>query len=123
DLDGRKDAIKRVVDVEEARFHETLDQGMEILEALMEELEQKGETVLAGDAAFRLYDTYGFPLELTQEILSSRGFSLDHEGFDEAMEAQRKRARAARAQMGYLGDVEGGYADLDIGIAFTPFVG
>ncbi len=89
---------------EEARFHETLDQGMEILERLAAEVSRSGGTVLPGEDAFRLYDTYGFPLELTEEILRARGLTLDRAGFERAMEAQRQRARAARGEMGYLGD-------------------
>src|SRR5690606_33923699 len=64
----------------------------------------RGERVIPGEAAFRLYDTYGFPLGLTGEIAAERDFQVDYEGFDRAMEEQRRRARAARAETGYLGD-------------------
>lgn len=123
DLEKSRDMIKRVVSVEESRFHETLDQGIEILESRMEELQKSDQTTLSGSAAFQLYDTYGFPVELTQEILVSRGLTLDSDGFEEAMEAQRERARAARRRMGYLGEVDVAYGDLDMKVEVTPFVG
>ena len=73
ELEGEREFIRRVVAQEEARFHETLDQGMEILDRMAAEVERAGGSVLPGEDAFRLYDTYGFPLELTQEILEARG--------------------------------------------------
>ncbi len=123
DLDKSREMIKRVVGVEESRFHETLDQGMEILETRMREMTESGQTTLSGSAAFQLYDTYGFPVELTLEILAAHDFTLDNAGFEEAMEAQRERARAARRRMGYLGDVDVAYGEIDMGVTSTPFVG
>ena len=123
ELEASRESIKRVVQIEESRFHDTLDQGMAILEELVRAVEASGGKVLSGADAFRLYDTYGFPVELTQEILADRGFELDMDGFNQAMAEQRQRARAARGQMGYLGDVEPMYAELDLGIAQTRFVG
>ena len=124
ELEGQKEFIRRVVAQEEARFHETLDQGMEILERMVASVKQDGSTVLPGDDAFRLYDTYGFPLELTQEILEAQGITLDLEGFERAMAAQRERARAARAEMGYLGsDAHVAYHQMDFGIVETAFLG
>jgi len=124
ELEGQREYIRRVVAQEEARFHETLDQGMEILDRMAEEVARSGGTVLPGEDAFRLYDTYGFPLELTQEILEARGMSLDREGFERAMELQRVRARAARGEMGYLGDKgQVVYNELDLGVTETPFLG
>src|SRR5690606_10946046 len=95
-----------------------------ILEKMAAEVERAGGTVLSGDDAFRLYDTYGFPLELTQEILEARGLTLDQDGFERAMQAQRERARAARGEMGYLGSgPQVAYHELDLDVKETPFVG
>lgn len=116
------DRIRRVVAEEEARFHETLDQGIEMLDALTEELVRQGRKSLAGEDAFRLYDTYGFPPELTEEILAARGLELDKEGFERAMEAQRARARAARGEKGYLGTATLDFLELDA-IGETSFIG
>jgi len=71
---------------------------MHILAAYLEEMKKEGQRVLAGDKAFRLYDTYGFPLDLTREIAAEEGLEVDEEGFTRAMEAQRERARAARQE-------------------------
>jgi len=86
--------IRDVVNNEEERFRQTLDTGSAILDEALRSLEQGGE--LAGPVAFQLHDTYGFPVELTEEILSERGFTVDRDGFDEAMQVQRKMARDAR---------------------------
>lgn len=123
DLEGARESIKRVVSAEEERFHQTLDQGMAVLETRVAALESQGNTRLSGEDAFQLYDTYGFPLELTQEILAARGYTVDEEGFAREMEAQRARARAARRQTGYLDDVEVVYSDLNLGVEDTPFLG
>ena len=96
ELVRKQDYIKKVISLEEDRFHVTLAQGMELLNAQIESLKAAGKTVLDGEAGFRLYDTFGFPWELTDEILHENGFSLDKEGFDKAMQEQRDRARAAR---------------------------
>jgi alanyl-tRNA synthetase len=89
-----REYIQKVVRLEEERFHETLEQGMKILNELMWKAEPRG--VLPGDAAFKLYDTYGFPIDLTKEILHENKMLLDEEGFTAALEAQRERARSAR---------------------------
>ena len=120
-LEAQREYIGNIVATEEARFHETLDQGMEILDKMAARLGESG--VLPGEDAFRLYDTYGFPVELTAEILKSRGLELDTQGFEQAMQAQRERARRARGQMGYLGDLDFSYGELDLGVKHTPFVG
>ncbi len=103
DIVQRESYIRRVIEVEEQRFHQTLDQGLAILEEVMEAAGREGRTVLPGVDVFRLYDTYGFPLELSREIAADRGFTVDEEGFAAAMEQQRERARAARGEEGYLG--------------------
>jgi len=95
--------VERILKLEEERFAETLEQGMRILE---EDLAAMQGSVIAGETVFRLYDTYGFPMDLTADIARERGLSLDHEGFEQAMEVQRTRARAA-SQFGsnYSGDL------------------
>lgn len=95
--------IQDVIDWEERRFAETLDQGVQLLEEALDELETQGAKVLDGEKVFRLYDTYGFPLELTRELAAARGVEVDEAGFQSQMEAQRTRARAARETMGYMG--------------------
>ncbi len=99
----RRDYILDIIRTEEERFQATLDQGLRILTDLVEDLKARNQRQLSGDDAFRLYDTYGFPLELTKEILAEEGMELDETGFAQRMEEQRRRARAARGQTGYLG--------------------
>ncbi len=96
DLQEKQEYIKKVVQLEEERFHTTLAQGMELLAEYIETLKAEGKVVLEGEAGFKLYDTYGFPWELTQEILADSAMELDKDGFDQAMAQQRNRARAAR---------------------------
>jgi alanyl-tRNA synthetase len=90
--------IKRIIELEEKRFDETLQQGTELLNKEIVELKNAGKTVLTGESAFKLYDTFGFPWELTNEILSEEGITLDKEAFDAAMRQQRDRARKARQE-------------------------
>lgn len=96
DITDKKDYIKKVIQLEEERFHTTLAQGIELLNKHVEELRQNGKTILDGSMAFKLYDTFGFPWELTEEILNEHNMTLDKQGFDQAMSEQRDRARAAR---------------------------
>ncbi|MCE5285424.1 MAG: alanine--tRNA ligase [Pelosinus sp.] len=98
DLTEKKEYIKKVVKQEEDRFQATLAQGMELLNGHISELEKTGVKVLDGEVAFKLYDTFGFPWELTEEILHEQGFNLDKAAFDKAMNEQRERARAARQE-------------------------
>ncbi|WP_313125477.1 alanine--tRNA ligase [Proteiniclasticum ruminis] len=100
DLLERREYIEKIVDLEEKKFHETLDAGMELLISFLKEME--GD-VFSGEHAFKLYDTYGFPLELTEEILEEKGIKLDKEAFKKEMESQRQRARAARGESSYMG--------------------
>lgn len=95
-LEQKRDYIKKVIQIEESRFAETIDSGLSILEGYIEELEKNGEKVLPGSDAFRLYDTYGFPIDLTSEILTERGLEVDVEAFDEAMAEQKNRSREGR---------------------------
>ncbi len=96
DLIEKKDFIKCVVANEEDRFNQTLEQGLELLTGMLAAHKEDGVSVLPGTDVFKLYDTYGFPWELTQEIASESGFAIDMEGFEAAMNEQRTRARAAR---------------------------
>jgi alanyl-tRNA synthetase len=98
ELSERQDFIRRIVASEEERFGETLEQGLQILQEHLNRTAQSGAMVLPGKIAFNLYDTFGFPLELTQEILEERGLTVDVEGFRESMEGQRKRARESRQE-------------------------
>ncbi|QFF99521.1 alanine--tRNA ligase [Psychrobacillus glaciei] len=92
----KQDFIMRVIKTEEERFHETLHDGLSILEKVIEEQREKGESFIPGTTTFTLYDTYGFPIELTEEYAEEANMTVDHEGFKKEMEAQRSRARAAR---------------------------
>lgn len=96
DLVEKKDFIKRVVANEEDRFNQTLAQGLELLTGMLAAHKEEGVGVLPGSDVFKLYDTYGFPWELTQEIAGESGFAIDMDGFEAAMNEQRTRARAAR---------------------------
>ncbi len=98
ELQERQDFIRRIVAIEEERFGETLEQGLQILQDHLARTAQSGVMELPGKIAFKLYDTFGFPLELTQEILEERGLSVDMAGFQAAMDEQRERARASRPE-------------------------
>lgn len=103
DLEERRDYIQRIISIEEEKFGNTIDQGSVLLEEHIKNLNKKGETMLSGEAVFKLYDTFGFPLELTLEILNEKGCDADEEGFRKLMEHQKEMARAARKTM----DTEG----------------
>lgn len=103
ELNSKKEYIKKVIKIEEDKFRETLDSGMEILNGFISELKAKNEKVLSGVDGFKLYDTFGFPMELTKEILEDEGLSLDEEAFHEEMKVQRERARSARKVSNYMG--------------------
>lgn len=119
DLLERREYIEKIVDLEEKKFHETLDAGMELLISFLNETE--GD-VFSGEHAFKLYDTYGFPLELTEEILEEKGIKLDKEAFKKEMESQRQRARAARGESSYMGSENTGMDVLQEEIV-TEFTG
>jgi alanyl-tRNA synthetase len=93
ELRDRQTFVERVITIEEEKFDRTLNQGLGLLEETLERLTRAGAATLPGDEAFKLYDTYGFPLELTEELADERGVSVDHAGFDAAMERQREAAR------------------------------
>ncbi|HCW52503.1 MAG TPA: alanine--tRNA ligase [Clostridium sp.] len=103
ELETKKDYIKKVIKIEEDKFRETLDSGIEILNGFIAELKANNKKVLSGENGFKLYDTFGFPMELTKEILEDEGLSLDEEGFHEEMKIQRERARSARKVSNYMG--------------------
>lgn len=122
ELEDRSEYILKLISVEEENFHKTIDQGLSILEDLVAKLLSEEKNILSGDDAFRLYDTYGFPLDLTKEILEEKGLSIDEDGFKQAMEVQRETARAARAVTNYMGAEETIYLSLDKNL-HSEFVG
>src|SRR5699024_1975834 len=91
--------IAKIVKNEEERFHETLNDGLQILTEIIEREKSKGNNIFPGVEVFRLYDTYGFPKELTAEYVEEEGFTIDEEGFEIEMEKQRERARSAREKV------------------------
>lgn len=103
ELKEKEEYIKKVIKLEEERFSETIDGGIQILNDYIDELIKENKNTLSGEKAFKLYDTYGFPLELTEEILEEKGIKLDIEGFNKEMKEQRERARAAREESNYMG--------------------
>ncbi len=120
ELIDRREHVVRVVRAEEEKFQETLHEGMKIAAEIVERTRRAGSEVISGEDAFRLYDTYGFPLDLTRDLAAEAGLSVDEEGFKAAMSRQRERARAARKQ-------EGGWGELvladDAGASPTEFLG
>ncbi|MGN0352843.1 MAG: alanine--tRNA ligase [Roseburia sp.] len=122
ELEEKKDFILKVLTQEEEKFNKTIDQGLSILAEMEAEMEAKGEKVLSGENAFKLYDTYGFPMDLTQEILEEKGFQIDEKGFKVAMEVQRTTARKARKVTNYMGADVTVYESIDPSIT-TEFVG
>lgn len=99
ELVEKESYIKKVIRIEEEKFNETIDQGSEILASYIAELKENKETTLSGENAFKLYDTYGFPIDLTKEILEEENLLIDEEAFNEEMNKQRERARNARGNM------------------------
>lgn len=103
ELKSKESYIKKVIKLEEERFNATLDSGMEILLQYMDEMKEENSKVLSGANSFKLYDTYGFPMELIKEILSESGLTVDEEEFSKLMKNQKEMARAARAETNYMG--------------------
>ena len=122
ELVEKQDYIYKVITVEENSFYKTIDKGMEILKADIEEMKAAGETIMKGEKSFRLYDTYGFPIDLTKEILEEEGLGLDEEAFKNEMQLQKERARAAREVDTYMGADETVYHQLDTAM-ITEFTG
>ena len=122
ELDEKREFIFKVLTQEEDKFNKTIDQGLSILATMQDELKEAGKTALSGADAFKLYDTYGFPLDLTKEILEEAGYTIDEEGFKAAMEEQRVKARTARKVTNYMGADATVYDEIDAAITST-FVG
>ena len=122
ELEEKKDFIFRVLTNEENQFNKTIDQGLRILGDIEEDMNQAGEKTLSGANAFKLYDTYGFPLDLTKEILEEKGYQVDEDGFKVAMDEQRKKARDAREVTNYMGADATVYDQIDTSVT-TEFVG
>ena len=120
ELRERQDYITKVIRVEEENFAKTIDGGLKIFSDMLEGHKAKGEQVFSGTDAFKLYDTYGFPMDLTMEMVAEQGMTLDEEGFRKLMEEQRQRARKAREALGDLG-----WAGVEFGkdVPETEFVG
>ena len=122
ELEEKKDFILKVLTQEEEKFAKTIDQGLNILSEMEEKMQSQGKKVLSGEDAFKLYDTYGFPIDLTEEILEEKGFSYDEAGFEACMEKQRQTARGARKETNYMGADANVYNDIDSPIT-TEFIG
>ena len=122
ELDEKKDFIFKVLTQEEEKFNKTIDQGLAILADMEDKMQAAGEKILSGENVFKLYDTYGFPVDLTCEILEEKGFAIDQDGFSAAMEEQRTKARKARKETNYMGADATVYESIDPAIT-TVFVG
>ncbi len=122
ELEEKKDYIFRILTEEEKSFNKTIDQGLSILSDMMAELEKEGGKQLSGENTFKLYDTYGFPVDLTAEILEEKGLSYDAAGFEACMQKQRTRARNARKATNYMGADASVFEQADPAIT-TEFAG
>ena len=122
ELEEKKEFIIKVISEEEDKFNKTIDQGLSILADMEKALEEKNEKVLSGEDAFKLYDTYGFPIDLTKEILEEKNITIDEEGFTKCMNEQREKARKARKVSNYMGADATVYDKIDPAIT-SEFVG
>ncbi|MCI9052054.1 MAG: alanine--tRNA ligase [Lachnospiraceae bacterium] len=122
ELEENQDYILKVLTTEEEKFNKTIDQGLGILEKMKKACEEKGIKILSGLDAFTLYDTYGFPIDLTKEILDEDGMSIDEDAFQNAMEEQKEKARKARGTTNYMGADSTIYEEIDPSIR-SVFVG
>ena len=122
ELEEKKEFIFKVLTNEENQFNKTIDQGLRILSDMEEEMKAKDEKTLSGENAFKLYDTYGFPLDLTKEILEERGCTVDEDGFAAAMKEQKEKARKARKTTNYMGADVTVYQSIDPSVT-TEFIG
>lgn len=118
---NQKEHIKKIIHREEERFHETLNDGLEILTTIMKREEEEGKKIFPGKEVFKLYDTYGFPKELTAEYVEEHGFIIDEEGFEMEMEKQRERARNARAKVDSMQVQDTLWKELDIEDKFIGY--
>ena len=103
ELSEKQDYIKKIISTEEEKFYKTIDAGLLMLSDFIKDMKKKGKTVLDGEVAFKLYDTYGFPLDLTKEMVEENGFTLDEEKYQACMNEQREKARNARGDTSTLG--------------------
>lgn len=117
----QKEFIEKVVRTEEERFHETINEGLEILNDLIAKLKASKEQTLNGKDIFKLYDTYGFPVELTEEVAEDEGLKVDHAGFEKEMEAQRERARSARSKEVSMGVQSAVLTDIKVESKFVGY--
>lgn len=122
ELEEKADYITKILSVEEERFNETIDHGLERLKTYVEKLKEENKTVLSGKDSFKLYDTYGFPLDLTKEILEEESLSVDEEGFTAEMEEQKDRARKARGDNSFMGSESSVFNTLEPSLA-CEFIG
>ena len=122
ELEEKRDFILKVLNNEETQFNKTIDQGLRILADMENDLQKKGHKQLDGAAVFKLYDTYGFPVDLTKEILEEKGYTIDEEGFRAEMQQQRTRARSSREVTNYMGADATVYDQIDPALT-TAFVG
>ena len=122
ELEEKKEFILNVLTQEEDKFDKTIDQGLSILAQMEEEMKVTGVTELSGENAFKLYDTYGFPMDLTEEILAEKGFTVDEKGFDACMQQQKETARKARKVTNYMGADVTVYESVDPAVT-SEFVG
>ena len=122
ELEEKKDFILTVLTEEENNFNKKIDQGLKILADMIEEMNKNGKKELAGAEAFKLHDTYGFPLDLTKEIMEEKGFTVDEDGFNAAMKEQKEQARNSRKVTNYMGADATIYEEIDPAIT-TEFVG
>ncbi len=122
ELEEKKNMIFKVLTEEENKFNRTIDQGLGILADMQKEMDNAGSKTLSGENAFKLYDTYGFPLDLTKEILEEKGFNVDEDGFKACMEEQKEKARKARKTTNYMGADATIYEQMDKNIT-SKFVG
>lgn len=122
ELEEKKEFIFKVIAKEEEQFNKTIDQGLSILTGTIEEMEKKGEKILSGEEAFRLYDTYGFPADLTIEILEEKGMSIDEEAFQKAVEEQKQKAKGTFGEHSYSGREASVYDNIDASV-MSVFVG
>jgi alanyl-tRNA synthetase len=118
----KREFIFKTLTAEEEQFNKTIDKGLEILAGMEEKLVAAGSKELSGEDTFKLYDTYGFPVDLTAEILEEKGFTYDAAGFEACMEEQRQKARAARKETNYMGADASVYDDIDLSVT-SEFVG
>lgn len=122
ELEEKRDFIFNVIKEEEQKFEKTIKEGLDILKNLEDEMLKNGIKTLSGDNAFKLYDTYGFPIDLTKEILAEKNLNIDEDGFKKAMKVQRDTARSARKTTSYMGADATVYEDIDISIT-SQFIG